>query len=332
MIDLNPPEGLTKDGSDLPGDQYLELRREVQLIKKPSDCEVVKYQPPQPFIVLPDYDPENKTRRFIRLTETGLVVTYNQELDYYHYLKGKDSSVNFDMYLSAEARKLMTQLGWKRIRDLFQIDIEYINNKPFGARSLDPTRELNEAQIRRSINKVSDELQKVIGIPIAIKGTGKIVNPVYEWEFNRVREDLIGQYLRMRQLQVEARTVLTDEQKRIIELLPVYGVIKYPIETKEKYQEWLIMKKVVDGKMVKDVPYVMAMPGARPEDSIKYGFDDDKYSELAGALGLRRHPLWSDALRSLRSQGLSISDLAGRNILEQMTPSGGKRYTIIDQK
>lgn len=290
--------------------------------------ELFTYQPPAPRIILqnsPSYDPKTEERVFISLTKDGVVVTEDQELEYTHYLTGEGAKADFEMYLSSEARVLVNHLGWKKVRSLFEQDTADITKEPFGQRSLDPTKDEYDSKIRRSVNSLSKQLEESLDLEVAVKGTGIHLPPGDER-----REDLVKQYLRMRLLQIQSRTLLTEEQKEIIEFCPVYGVIRYNTEPPIEYQEWLLMKKIY-GVGVEDVGYAMAVMGPYPE--VEPGFDHTKYPLLAKALRLREYPTWSDAKSNLRRQGLAISDLSGRNILEWRRQDTGRSfYTIIDQK
>lgn len=249
-----------------------------------------------------------------------LLVTENPNLKYLHYVNGEGDKKNFEMYLSYEARELAHKLGWQKVRQLFEDNIGLITNDPFGERSIDPSRQEKEAQIRRSINPITDELEQILEVPIAIKGTGIRLQPGHP-----DREDLRSQYTLMRYLQLKSQHVLTPEQKAVLEFTPVYGVIKYPVDRPERFQEWLIMRRYDDAERVEDHKLFLPWLGQY------LGFDREEHSRLAQAFSVNSGS-WNDLLWRFRGSGLEVSDISGRNLLCFKTDDEQQRYAVIDQK
>ena len=164
----------------------------------------------------------------------------------------------------------------------------------------------------------------MVGRPVAVKGTGRGLTAGHE-----DREDLLKQYLLMRQLQVDSETCLTPSQKDLFTFCPVYAAIRAPVQRIEGNQEWLLMARVVNGEWTKDRGYFAEYGPAVAQE----GIDPDTDYELMRAFNLYNfNATWKEFGKRLRKQGLYVKDLAGRNVLRSIDEKGKKHYTIIDQK
>lgn len=253
-----------------------------------------------------------------------LLVTENKDLEFVHYVAGKEGRIGFEMLLSTEALSLARKAGWKELRNIFEENISSFEHDPFGEQSIDPSKKESFAQTRRSVNSITQDLEKMIGLPLAIKGTGIGLSPRHP-----DREDLVSQYKLMRNLQLKSAQVFSDETKEVLEFAPVYGVIKYPVDRPEKYQEWLIMKRYDNAQRVED--HKMRGPVWHRHGLQFAGFDPREHPRFAIAAG-SPYGDWAELLLQLKAKGLPVTDLSGRNVLYYPNSDGQNKYAIIDQK
>ena len=252
----------------------------------------------------------------------NVLVEHNDELRFTHYLVKdvRGSGNTTEIYISDELKGF--DLSFKKLKEFAFIEFPRVTTDPFGETSIDPHVSESFARSQRAVNRLKDDVQNLISEPIAIKSSVGI---------DRVlREDLIDQYLFMRQLQLTALERLTQKQKEIIEFLPVYAAIRL------RDQDFLVMKKIDEAKEIKDqeVPYrSFGWPGAGDPDT-ELGFSASEHRILLEVLGIRclsETALWQDVAFKLREiLGIRSHDLAGRNVLEHQSREG-KKYVVIDQ-
>ena len=293
-----------------------------QIIRSPS--KPTTYNEGEPF-----------TYTEVPLKPERLLVTQQPSLDYIHYLTGDGREIHFEMYLSTEARDLMKKLGWKKIRQLLEQEIARVHNDPFGQTSIDNTKDDPRSQKLRSVNSLGEEVEQLVGMPIATKGTGKGLEPEGKVLVTKggysTRENLLEQYVDMRHFQIKSQLVFNDAQKAVLEFCPVYAAVRYPVDTPEKYQEWLIMKRVVNGQQVED--HVCRGPQYYNHGREFLGFDTREHPDLAEAFDVLYRD-WNSLFWRFNGNemGLRVSDISGRNVLWTLKPDGRKFYTIIDQR
>lgn len=128
-------------------------------------------------VVVTPIKPNEKYGRVLVELSDKLLVTRNPELKYTHYINGASDRINFEMYLSFEARELVKKFGWKNMRAMFEENLAQIDKDPYSINSLDPDRTKHDAQVRRTINPISQKFEDILGIPIVIKGSGILLPP-----------------------------------------------------------------------------------------------------------------------------------------------------------
>jgi len=271
---------------------------------------------------------QGKTEEKFHELQKGILIAEDESLCSFHYIKLSSAeekrTVEFEMYLSDEARILMKKLGFKKIRKLFGREFEVITVDPFGNQSIDPAKNEDFAKKMRTVNTISQELENILGRPVAIKGTGMGLQPGHP-----DREDLILQYRKMKELEIVSKGELSSEEKELLEFLPVFGVIRCPVSSADRdsvreYQEWLIMERVVGGgSRIEDES--LAVIG-RPYACL--GFKVKDHPELAKVFGRvfsgDDYCRWEDVEDELRMKGIPVGDLAGRNVLWHLNPEGKK--------
>ncbi len=264
--------------------------------------------------------------------ESGeLAVTHSEDLKYLHYLKvepGYDN-VPFEMYVSDEAKDIIRKIGWKRLRRALEEEFHNIDEDPQGEQSIDPGKDDEQARKQRTVNRLSEELEQSLGVPIAIKGTGEYASN------NDNRESLTRQFVRMRTLEAAMPKALSPEQQAIFKVCKVFAVINYKVGYPKGDQEWLIMERVPNAQQVKDVKY-----GSGSGES-DIGFDPKEHPRLAHLFGEKSIRTWQGLKKKFYEHKLELTDFnksnffgytgTGRNILWNLNNNGEKVYTLIDQ-
>ncbi len=212
-------------------------------------------------------------------------------------------------------------LSFKKLKEFATSEFSRLENDPFGKTSIDPHVSEDFTRSRRAVNHLSAAIQAVIRYPVAIKSSIR---------GREAEQDLIEQYLFMRELQFAAEERFTQSQKEILECLPVYAAVK--IGTRE----FLIMKRILDAHEIEDqlVPYLsLGWPGG--DDPIhEEAFSASYHKDFLKALGLKStsgYVKWRLIERELgQILGVQLYDILGRNVLYYQN-GGRKKYFIIDQ-
>lgn len=216
-------------------------------------------------------------------------------------------------------------MSFRRLKEAALVELERLRRDPFGETSIDPHVLESEFQGRRAVNSLQEDIQSLVRLPVAIKSTFGPEKGYFR------REDLVDQFIFMRELQFRARECLLEQQRETIEFLPVYGVIK----TRE--QDFLIMKRIEGGTEIADcrVRFLSyGWPGSGDPD-YEPAFYAKDHQDLLEAMGLRNtavEPIrWRYITQHLGNQlGLRLHDLAGRNVLYYQEEDRQK-YVVIDQ-
>lgn len=249
-------------------------------------------------------------------------VERNNELGYTRYNISKPDGP-IDVYISDELRNF--GLPFRKLKELAVAELDRVRNDPFGETSIDPHVSEDSFRAQRAVNRLEDKLQALIGKPLAIKSSVSSQGNFYK------REDLLDQYLFMRQLQLRAQERLTNRQKATLEFLPVYGAIRVG------NQEFLIMKYIEGANEIEDHTLRFLSHGwmGSGDPYFEPGFSASEHRDLLEALGndyvghgCVRWRHISFALSEIL--GISINDLAGRNVLYYQDGKSNK-YVIIDQ-
>ncbi len=105
---------------------------------------------------------------------SGRILTFtNESLAYTrHVVLDAQDKPGIEVFLSDELKERMRSVGWKAVRNLFEQDIKDLERDPFGERSIDPDKDSEALRRARSVNGASHALETLLGIPIAIKGSG----------------------------------------------------------------------------------------------------------------------------------------------------------------
>lgn len=250
-------------------------------------------------------------------------VERNNELGYTHYNVFKTDGP-IDVYISDELRNF--GLPFRKLKELAIAELDRVRNDPFGETSIDPHVYEDSFRAQRAVNRLEDELQALIGEPLAIKSSVSS-----QGENFYKREDLLDQYLFMRQLQLRAQEHLNDRQKATLEFLPVYGAIRVG------NQEFLIMKYIKGANEIEDHALRFLTLGwmGSGDPYFEPGFSASEHRDFLEALGndYVRHGCvrWRHISFALGEiLGISINDLAGRNVLYYQDGKS-KKYVIIDQ-
>lgn len=228
-----------------------------------------------------------------------------------------------EMYWSNEIRDKVKDIGFKRIRRYLDSDMGKISSQ---RSSIDPGQDEHSVKLRLVGEAVG--LSKLLGMPIAIKRTGKGLAPG-----NKDRENLVEQYLFMRQLEIDSKKLLPSEVQKHFKFCPVYGVIRHPSGTDEQYYEWLIMEHIKNTDYRAQWVFDIEQGKSRMLGFNKAGFDAKEHPWLVESFGLsKQKPTWHSLQMKLYNMGLKVSDLAGRNVLWTQDFMGQKSYTVIDQR
>lgn len=308
---------------------------------------------------LPKGQPISPTKSF--------TVSENTELGYKRFVRiqnNEETGGEFvsDILISEEAGDALrnSPRGKVRTKEDIKKEIEGIMENPHGDSSIDLLHKNTKTVFARkvyenlrSVNKISSELERELGVPIAIKGSGAL-----PWN-DKGREDLVKQFIFMREKQKEWEK-LPEYIKNIISIDDVYAVSRQEIPDEKKYEELLIMERVPDAKQVKDYALKPKLEEGnfikKYISKIKNIFDNKKI------LGFRidDHPLlahiieteledhesfirlskkdselcyeWSTLENVLKSKGLDLTDLAGRNLLYSEDDIKDRHYIAIDQR
>ncbi len=246
-----------------------------------------------------------------------VTIKRNDQLGYTHYKVGRGESVPpVEIYVSDEMRK-HADVSFKRLKQLASEELERISADPYGETSIDPNVTDPEARNKRTINRVTDEVEAEIGFPVAIKIS------------HASPESLVGQYKLMRDLQKAAERRLSN-LTQVVGFLPVYGAVKVG------QKQFLIMEHVKEAKEIEDKVVTYAPHGwSTPSDPAKeLAFSAKEHPELIAALNIEQDdPLvrWRSISGELgHILGKQLGDIAGRNVLHRQDEQGN-RYFIIDQ-
>jgi hypothetical protein len=294
---------------------------------------------------------------FTSREQPQLLTFANEQLQYVrHVAIDAQGDSGLELFLSNEHRKRIRTVGWKDVRTLFEKDIEDLKTDAFGEKSLDPGSNVEGLRRARSINSASGELESLLGVPVAIKGTGTGKHPDED-----SAEKLDRQYLHMRYIQLHSLRA-PKELRAIIAPCSMYGLIRVPtkkVDGVQQYHEWLIMQRVEGAPL--------AVKQRRDQSEMDWGdgmigsmmapeyFDSMDHQELiAAAKPYLEKPITDNMLymfamkkeipeleagsvhalqQALGAAGMDgMTDFAGRNILVSINHDGTKRYTIIDQR
>lgn len=263
----------------------------------------------------------------------GVEIERNNSLQFTNYtvIPGNTGLTPVEIYISDELR--MAGLSFRELRDIVRVELQRVIADPFGATSIDPHVDDSELRARRSVNRLAAEAQVLIGHPLAVKS-------VYEQQEDNAddgisssgREDLIAQYLFMRQLQLVAQRRLDERRRAKIEFLPVYGAVRVG------EQQFLVMKYIKGAREIRDrvVPYRTqgGWPG-NGEPISEMAFSGLEHPGFVQALGFSYPPeivRWRDVGDLFEEMlGIHLHDLVGRNVLYYQH-EGEMRYVVIDQK
>lgn len=264
----------------------------------------------------------------------AFTVTQDPELGYRRFVQGEGGEVDFELLLSDEAAQILNSSGKVRTKKEVKDEIARINQDRFGPSSIDlgiKQPGFERLKNRRSVNAFGAELEKKLGIPIAIKGSEKLG-----------KEDFRAQFIFIKQREKEWQN-MPEYIKEILHICKVYAAIRYKISDKGKYPEYrdlLIMERVSNAKAVED-NYLGPWLGSR---AFGFGVDIDPLlaeiirMELGGLLSRFSHDTgrecysWHTLQEALEHAGLQTSDIMGRNVLYSAEANPQKRhYVIIDQ-
>lgn len=249
----------------------------------------------------------------------NVVVERNSKLRCTHYML-KDRGEAVEIYISDELKEM--GIGFKKIKELTVFEIERVNSDPFGTTNIDPRVQTSLVRGNPAINRLSFKTQTLLGLPVAIKSMPLSTS---------IDENLIEQYLFMRQIQLRAEVVLEDNQKEILEFLPVYGVVKIGD------QSFLLMKQVEGATEVEEiiVPFLSHGWMGSGDPYTESAISRTKYADLFEVLrmgcfdGLVRCRHIRENLQNML--GVKLGDIAGRNILFTKIEGGKRKYYILDQ-
>lgn len=251
----------------------------------------------------------------------NITVDRDTRLQFTHY-KVADST---EIYISDELRVM--GVSFKRLKDFATEELQRVTIGPFGDTNIDPHSEEKFARESRAINKLSCEIQAQLQVPVAIKS---LIPELDEGLGAHLREDLVEQYLFMRNLQFVSQEKMNQRQKEVIEFLLVYGVIRCG------NSEFLIMKRVVDAHEISDklVPFrSCGWPGSGDPDS-ELAFEASEHPELMAVLfdeAISGLVLWRDIGQAFyQLLRIKLPELAGRNVMFNVE-NGRKKYHVIDQ-
>lgn len=256
-----------------------------------------------------------KTREFTRV-----VYERNATLQYSHYTVKGDIPV--EVYISNEMRGL--GLSFRNLKRLARAELSRVDSDPFGDTSIDPHLTEDFAQEQRAVNRLVDSVQELVGQPIAIKSA--VAKPG-----SYLREDLIDQYLFMRELQLRSQERLTEEQRTKIGFLPVYGAVRVG----EK--DFLFMKYIQGASEIQDqeiaYPNYGWMGSGDPDTEM--AFSRAKHKDLLKVMDFegpfKGSIRWRHVTRELGIMiGMRLHDLVGRNVLFYQE-EGVRKYVVIDQ-
>lgn len=246
----------------------------------------------------------------------NVVFERNNELNYTHFSVKHSLMDSTEIYISDEV--INSGVALKKLKNFVATEIERVKRDPFGGTNIDPHVEIQKSiEYPRAINRFLGEICAVVGQPIAIKRSG-------------LGEDMIDQYLFMRELHFAAEKSLTKEQKAIIEFLPVYGAVSL------KDEDFLFMKYIKGAREIADteIPFrSYGWPGSG-DPYTELAFPIAKHRNLVRALGFsdsNKLLRWRDVAQTFKNNlGISLYDLAGRNVLEYQSAKA-RKYVIIDQ-
>lgn len=253
----------------------------------------------------------------------GVVVNRNENLRYSHYTVSDSITNLVEVYITDELR--MAGLPFRELKRLAAIELKRIKDDPFGETSIDPHVSDADARAQRAVNRLRESIQEAVTFPIAVKSSVESERDTYYG-----KEDLIDQFLFMRELQFVSQERLSDEQKALLEFLPVYGAVKSNV------REFLIMKRIVGATEIHDVvvPFqTYGWAGSGDPDS-ELALVTSEHEDLIEAIGFKLPP------KLLRYRyitmafnevlGVYLHDLAGRNVL-YYSENGNRKYAVIDQ-
>lgn len=253
----------------------------------------------------------------------GVVVERHNELNYTHYALTGSSAEPIEIYLADELK--MAGLPFRRLKEFVISELERVESDPFGETCIDPHVSNPEAQSKRAVNHLREGIQAAITLPVAVKTSFESQD-----DPDVRKEDLIDQFLYMRELQLVSQERLSNKQKTILEFLSVYGAVRVGS------QEFLIMRYIAGATETEDivVPYqTYGWPGSGDPDS-EYALRASGHRDLLEAIGFKLPPeiLRYRYIAGMLSGilGMPLYDLAGRNLL-YYSEGESRKYVIIDQ-
>lgn len=254
----------------------------------------------------------------------NIVFARNDELKYTHYTLHGNSAEPLEIYIADELK--MTGLPFKRLKRYAIRELRRIKSDSLGETNIDPHVSERFARSRRAVNCLRERIQGAINLPIAVKSSVES-----QKDSDLEKEDLIDQFLFMRELQFASQMRLSDKQKKVFGFLPVYGAIR------ADGQDFLIMKHIMGATEIQDreVPFITHGWAGGGDPYSEYAVAISEHKALLEAIGFDLPSAGSVRYRYITSElssllGMRLHDLAGRNVLYHS--DGGKRkYVIIDQ-
>ncbi|MDE2025495.1 MAG: hypothetical protein KGJ07_03305 [Patescibacteria group bacterium] len=135
-------------------------------------------------------------------------------------------------YITSEARTAFgstahfAKTALRRGREI----IEQLRVDPYGQQSIDPQKDNPRLKHDRTVISVTVESHNHQLIPVAIKGPGMLLQPdstytpvSFDSSEGMRREPLVLQMMHMQALRTAFKEVLNEDQRAIVDILPVYG-------------------------------------------------------------------------------------------------------------
>jgi len=240
--------------------------------------------------------------------------------------------------LTPHALDIADRVGWQAAAELVMDSRAKAVADPYGPLSIDPDARKNvENRKGRIVHRMDNEAESLLGLPVAIKGTGE---QAYSPAFQRV--NLATQFTLMHSLSSAQRRLHPDGINGLFFFDEPLAYFSCPIVRRGRLipQEWMLMARVVDGRSITNI--------VRGDANHRVlAFDPDRYPDLGVLAGapdprfispVRLEPPLR-AYRELRRPiyeklgGLipldMIGDIHGENILRTGRRQS-RRYTIID--
>lgn len=280
----------------------------------------------------------------------GLKIRHNSKLKA-AYLEGHGQESDptgkrFQLWIADEILGLAREKGFGIIRELIASNFQEIEQGPYGERSLDPDKDLPFARRLRTVNGASLELESLIRLPIAIKGSGRDIALTHP-----DRENLLTQFELMRELALLNSKLKEETTKRIgfcpIRFAQVYLAVSFPTgmgqacDDSKGLQQYLLIEKAPNGRRVENYDsssYLSINFGGRwlaSRPSLPGFFASRDHPRLAAFAGIDSNKvLWTEVKEQLNILGITpFVDIEGRNVLfDSGMPFDEREYVIIDQR